>query len=63
MDLNIFVKNVYIILLSPAFNKEVEKGSRGAFAMFLGGLTPLKFGKLCTRVLVRLYVSLCSFMP
>ncbi len=100
MDLNIFVKNVYIILYSPAykyitfygsshnshenltnwlinvdnfvqrqsallnisniyvhfifipliyifFNKEV--GGRGAFAMFLGDLTSLKFGKLWFR--------------
>ncbi len=103
MDLNIFVKNVYIILHSPAykyitfygsshnshenltnclinvdnfvqrqsallnisniqiyickcifipliyifFNKEV--GGRGTFAMFLGGLTPLKIGKLWFR--------------
>ncbi len=89
MDLNIFVNNVYIILLLPAyknitfygssknsdeiltnwlinvgnfvhnliykyickyiymfFYKEVGRGGRGAFAMFWGGLTPLKFGKL-----------------
>ncbi len=87
MDLNIFVKNVYIILLSPAYKyitfygrfhnsheiitnwlihvdnfvqrqssllnislyifiKRLGRGGRGAFAMFLGDLTPLKFGKL-----------------
>ncbi len=50
LNIQIYIyKYIFISLIYIFFNKEVGRGGRGAFAMFLGGLTPLKFGKFCSR--------------